>query len=204
MIFKNRYDAGEQLAKRLTEYQNNPEVIVIGLPRGGIPVAYMISNFLKVPLDITCPRKIGAPMNPEYAIGAITETGEGIFNESFEIQEEALEREKQIAQNRLKKYRQGMGPREISGKIVILVDDGLATGFTMKAAILSMQREGANQVIVAVPVAPPDTLEEIKQMADETICLMTPYNFQAVGQFYAEFSQTEDEEVIRCLSTKNL
>jgi putative phosphoribosyl transferase len=203
-MFRNRSDAGEQLAEKLQHYKERDDVIVVGLPRGGVPVAYEISQNLNLPLDIVCPRKIGAPGNKEFAIGAITETGEGIFDtdvidrlaisQSYIDQEVA--KEKKEARNRLETYRKGRPPRNFQGKSVIIVDDGLATGSTMKAAIKSLRSEGAEKIIVAIPVSPPDTLEEIQMMVDETVCLGTPAYFQAVGQFYNDFSPTEDEEVI--------
>jgi putative phosphoribosyl transferase len=207
MIFKDRQDAGIQLAKSLIKYKNQPNTIVIGLPRGGVVLAFEVAKALNLPLDVTCPRKIGAPSNPEFAIGAITETGEGIFNERIIAQlqipqsylKEAVENEKAEAQKRLKKFRGGMPPRNFKDKVIIIVDDGLATGSTMKAAILSMQAAGTAQIIVAIPVSPIDTLEEIRTMVDNVICLYTPSFFQAVGQFYQIFNQTSDDEVIELL-----
>ena len=207
MIFKDRTDAGKQLAEALSQYQNQKDAVVIGLPRGGVVVAYEVAKFLKLPLDITCPRKIGAPSNPEFAIGAITETGEGLFNQdvvaklgiSESYLEQAIRVEKAEAQKRLDKFRGNKPPRNIENKIILLVDDGLATGSTMKAAIMSMQAARADKIIVAVPVSPPDTLGEIRGMVDEIVCLDSPPFFQAVGQFYQKFDQTTDEEVIHLI-----
>ena len=207
MIFRDRIDGGDQLAKVLEQYKNLENGLVIGLPRGGVPVAYQVSESLNLPLDIVCPRKIGAPHNPEFAIGAITETGEGIFNHhviaqlgvSKEYIKSEVEAQKQEAQKRLNAYRKGRSVRELKGKTIIIVDDGLATGSTMKAAIQSIKAEGAKRIIVAVPVSPTDTATEIKSMVDEFICLCTPASFYAVGQFYENFSQTTDEEVIELL-----
>jgi putative phosphoribosyl transferase len=207
MIFKNRQDAGKQLIKPLAKYQGQKDTIVIGLPRGGVVLAYEVAKGLDLPLDVTCPRKIGAPGNPEFAIGAITETGEGIFNDSviarLQVPESYLEatiaKERAEAQKRLDRFRGGMPPRDFADKTLIIVDDGLATGSTMKAAIKSMQAAGAKKIVVAIPVSPVETLEEIKQMVDETICLNTPWFFQAVGQFYVSFDQTTDEEVINLM-----
>ncbi len=207
MIFRDRIDGGDQLAKVLEQYKNLENGLIIGLPRGGVPVAYQVSESLNLPLDIVCPRKIGAPHNPEFAIGAITETGEGIFNHhviaqlgvSEEYIKNEVEAQKQEAQKRLNAYRKGRSVRELKGKTIIIVDDGLATGSTMKAAIQSIKAEGAKRIIVAVPVSPTDTATEIKSMVDEFICLCTPASFYAVGQFYENFSQTTDEEVIELL-----
>ena len=207
MMFLDRIDAGERLANELKQYQNLPKGLVIGLPRGGVPVAYEIANALNLPLDIVCPHKIGAPYNPEYAIGAITETGEGIFDElviaslniSKDYIDRKIEQEKETAQMRLKEYRKDRPERILKGKTIILVDDGLATGSTMKAAIKSLRAEGVEKIIVAVPISPPDTLEEVQQQVDEVLCLDAPPFFQAVGQFYEDFRPTEDEEVIELL-----
>lgn len=203
-MFRDRIDAGEQLAEKLLHYKAQENAVVVGLPRGGVPVAYEICQHLNLPLDIVCPRKIGAPGNKEFAIGAITETGDGIFDadviERLDIPQiyidKEVEKQKKEALYRLETYRKGMPPRNFKGKTVIIVDDGLATGSTMKAAIKSIRSEGAEEIVVAVPVSPPDTLDEIEAIVDEVVCLGTPLYFQAVGQFYNDFSPTEDEEVI--------
>lgn len=208
MTFKDRHDAGKQLVSLLTKYKKNQNAIVLGLPRGGVVTAYEIAQGLELPLDVICPRKVGAPQNPELAIGAVTETGEGYFNEDLIIRlnvsesylSRAIEEEKKRAQFRLALYRKGRAPLNLEDKIVIIVDDGLATGATMKAAIQSVQKMGAQSVVVAVPVSPPETLKDIEAMVDEVACVDTPIFFQAVGQFYEEFGQTEDEEVIKLLS----
>ena len=208
MLF-DRQDAGIQLAAALQTYHNQKDTIVIGLPRGGVVLAYEISKRLNLSLDITCPRKIGAPHNQEFAIGAITETGHGIFNTelirelkiSKNYLEEEVAREKSIAQHRLKTYRQHLPPRNLKGKSIILVDDGLATGATMEAAIESVKSEGAIKIIVAVPIAPKETVMKIEKLVDEVICLETPYPFYAIGEFYSTFPQVEDEQVIALLKT---
>lgn len=210
-MFQDRIDAGEKLANELLQYKDQDDVVVVGLPRGGVPVAFEISQNLHLPLDVVCPRKIGAPGNKEFAIGAITESGEGIFDTEIidrlgipnDYIGEEVEKEKKRAQHRVDIYRKGMPPREFKGKTVLIIDDGLATGSTMKAAIQSIKSEGADEIIVAVPVSPPDTLQEIRTMVDEVICLDTPSYFQAVGQFYNDFSPTEDEEVIALMNLSN-
>jgi len=207
-MFTNRKSAGRALAEKLTKYKNAKNTLVIGLPRGGVPVAAEVAKALKLPLDITCPRKIGAPHNPEYAIGAITETGEGIFNERV-IRElnipqtyltKAIEEEKMRAKHYIDLYRSGTPPQNLNDKTIILVDDGLATGFTMKAAIQSVKAARAKKIIVAIPVSPIETLEDMKTLVNDTISLETPFLFYAVGQFYMDFTPTTDEEVIACLT----
>lgn len=206
--FLDRTDAGKQLAKLLSKYRKIEEGIVIALPRGGVIVGKEVAEYLNLPLDIVCPRKIGAPFNPEFAIGAITETGEGIFSEEY-IREFAIskkelkkiiEEEKQKAKWRLDHYRKSLAPRNLEGKKVIIVDDGLATGSTMLAAIKTVRIEKAKKIIVAVPVAPPDTLEKIRSRVDDLYCLYSTPNFFAVGQFYEQFDQTTDQEVIDILN----
>jgi len=207
MIFQDRRDAGRRLAELLTEYKENKDAIVIGLPRGGVIVAAEVAKQLKLPLDILCPRKLGAPYQPELAIGAVTETGEGIFNEDLlaalgvtnSYLQNIINKEKQVAQQRAKLYRNGRPPLNLENKITILIDDGLATGATMKAALATAKALGAAKIVVAIPVAPVDTLEEIRSMVDEVKCLQAPYPFHAVGAFYTDFSQTEDDEVIKLL-----
>lgn len=206
-MFKDRQDAGQRLAKKLHHYRQCPDGVVIGLPRGGVVTAYEVAKELRLPLDVTCPRKIGAPFNPEFAIGAITETGEGLLNEpviarlgiSEAYLEHAIEVEKQRAQQRVQLYHKQRPKLSLEEKTVILVDDGLATGATMKAAIQSVRQEGAKYIVAAVPVSPQDTLEEIQALADEAIALETPFDFGAVGQFYQMFDQVEDAEVIHLL-----
>jgi len=210
MIFVDRHDAGKQLAAALSKYKNAKDTIILGLPRGGVVTAFEVASALHLLLDITCPRKVGAPFNEEYAIGAITETGQGIFNypviRQLGVSEEYLKEESQhqaqIAHQRLTQYRKNLPPRVIKNKTVILIDDGLATGATMKAAIQSVKHEGAKSVVVAIPVAPRDTIEEMSLLVDELVCLSTPSMFAAIGQFYRDFSQTEDQEVLNLLNKR--
>lgn len=208
MIFEDRVDAGQKLASKLTQYKEDPDTVVIGLPRGGVIVANEVANNLKLTLDIIVPRKIGAPGNPELAIGAITEEGEGFFDEAFirsyqidpEVINKEVTAEKEEARRRLELYRGSRPALNLNDKTAILIDDGIATGSTMKAAIVSAKIKGADKVVVAVPVAPPSTIAEIKNTADEVVVLDQPPFFQAVGQFYADFSQTEDAEIIELMS----
>jgi len=207
MIFKSRIDAGQKLAQALKKYKNLENGIVLALPRGGVVVGYEVAKKLNLPLDIICPRKIGAPGNPEFAIGAITETGEGIFDEetiktygiSKEYIENEIKKEKAEAERRLKLYRGKRPCLVLKDKTVIIVDDGLATGLTMRAAIKTVRSRGAKKIIVAIPIGPPDSIEIVKREVDEIIYLDAPFFFGAVGAFYEEFGQTTDEEVIELL-----
>ena len=207
MTFKNRADAGQKLAKILGKYQKAANTVVIALPRGGVVVGFEVAKILNLPLDIVVPRKIGAPGNPEFAIGAITETGEGIFDETtiaaYDITKSYLEhevaKEKAEAERRLKLYRGSRLPLDLKNKTVIIADDGLATGLTMRAAIKTIKKMNAAKIVVAIPITPPDTAELIKKEIDEIIYLDAPPFFGAVGAFYEEFGQTTDEEVIDLL-----
>jgi predicted phosphoribosyltransferase len=207
MKFQDRKDGGKQLIPKLEKYKGMTDVVLLGLPRGGVVTAYEISKKLKLPLDIVVPRKIGAPGNEELAIGAITESGEGIMNEEImsylgvddEYVKETIEKEKKEAMRRLKLYRGGKKAIDIKGKIVILIDDGVATGSTMRAAIASAKAKGVKKIVVAVPVIARDTLRKIEKEADEVIYLDAPFIFGAVGRFYEVFDQTEDEEVVEIM-----
>lgn len=206
MILRNRQEAGQKLAQLLEKYKNNPETLVLALPRGGVVVGYEIAQALNLPLDIIVPRKIGAPGNPEYAIGAITETGEGIFNEEEikyvdpEWLQKEIEKEKQEAKRRIKVYRGNRPPLNLQGKIIILVDDGVATGFTMRAALFYLKKQKPKKIIVAVPHGAYDSLIKIKEEVDEVVTLFEPKIYWAVGSYYEEFPQVSDEEVIELLN----
>jgi putative phosphoribosyl transferase len=210
--FSDRVDAGERLAESLADYKGK-NAIVLAIPRGGVVVGYEISKALNLPLDLIIPHKIGAPNNPELAIGAVTEDGTTILDKTlisymdvpeFFIREET-ERQKIEIQRRLKMYRQNEPYPNLNGRDVIIVDDGIATGSTMKAALASVKNRRAKTVTIAVPVGPPSTIKELKKQADRVVCPYTPEFFQAIGQFYADFSQTTDEAVIHLLkqSRKN-
>lgn len=207
MLFRDRQEAGEKLAEGLTEYKNAVDVVVLGLPRGGVVVAYEVAKKLNLPLDIVVPRKIGAPMNPEYAIGAITESGDAVLNEAEAamVNQEWLQREmfkeKEEAERRLKIYRGGRAPLDLQGKRVIIIDDGVATGWTMRAAIKSVKTKGSKEIIVAVPHGAADSLEILKKEADEVVALFVPEWYGAVGAFYEDFSQTSDGEVINLMKS---
>ena len=204
MFFIDRVDAGKKLAEKLLKFKDIENCIVLGLPRGGLPVAFEVAQILNLPLDIVVPRKVGLPGQPELAVGAVCEDGSVIFNESLlrmanlkpaDLQP-IIDKERQEAQRRLKKYRGDRPELDLKGKVVILVDDGIATGSTMRAAIASAKAKGAEKIIVAVPVIPPSTISIMKEEVDEIIYLDAPILFGAVGAFYQNFGQTTDEEVI--------
>jgi len=206
--FRNRAEAGQQLADRLEEYAGRDDIIVLGLPRGGVPVAYEVAKRLRAPLDVFIVRKLGVPGFEELAAGAIASGGVRVLNEdvmrAIPYASEAIEaittKETGELQRREQIYREGRPAPELRDKIVILVDDGLATGATMRAAVKALRQRSAAKIIVAVPVAPPDTCQELAQEADEVICLSTPPFFQAVGQYYDDFSQTGDDDVRELLT----
>lgn len=210
MIFQDRRSAGKQLAEKLLEFKDNPQAIVLGLPRGGVITADEVAKILNLPLDILVTRKIGAPQSAELAIGAITEDGQPILNddliEALEIQPEyvdsEIEKQKQEAKRRLEKYRQGRGVLDLKNKIAILVDDGIATGSTMLAAVDSAETKGAAKIIVASPVIAADAADRFKVLATEVVCLDKPTYFEAIGQFYESFEQTTDEEVEKIMKIK--
>lgn len=202
MLFKNREEAGEKLAKSLKDYKAVKDVLVLGIPRGGVAVAYKVAKELNAPLDIVVTRKIGHPQNREFAIAAVDEVGSIIRDEGFlsldvdehYISEEARAQRKEIIR-RLKKFRGEEKHLDVKDKICLIVDDGIATGLTIKSAIKFLKNEGAKKTVVAVPVMPIDKLHEIEEEADEVIALEKPQIFLAVGQFYEDFPQTSDEEV---------
>ncbi len=201
--FANRTEAGRLLAEKLGKYAEREDVIVLGLPRGGVPVAYEVARRLHAPLDVFIVRKLGVPGFEELAAGAIASGGVRVLNEDVmraiphadQIIEAVTAKETAELQHREQIYRQGGPAPHVRGRTVILVDDGLATGATMRAAVKALRESDATKIIVAVPVGPRDTCAEIKELADETICLSTPEFFQAVGQYYEDFSQTSDAEV---------
>src|ERR1041385_4224540 len=206
--FANRTEAGCLLAEKLAQYAGRNDVIVLGLPRGGVPVAYEVAKRLGAPLDVFIVRKLGVPGFEELAAGAIASGGVRVFNDDVmraiphadETIEAVTARETAELERREHEYRDGRPAPELRGRVVILVDDGLATGATMRAAVKALRQSGAAKIVAAVPVGPPDSCREIEQEADETICLSTPEFFQAVGQYYEDFSQTSDQDVREVLS----
>ena len=211
MRFKDRVDAGQVLAQKLQHYKNKPDVVVIGLPRGGVVNAFQVAKALQVPLDVIVPRKIGAPLQPELAVGAVTEDGALLFNDDvmrqLNLKEEDLkaiiENERNEAQRRIETFRKGKPPLDLHGKTAILVDDGVATGATMRAAIQSAKKKGAERIVLALPVAPQRFRDAIVNEVDEVIILDEPDFFPAVGYFYDNFAQTEDAEVVILLDEMN-
>jgi len=201
--FPNPIEAGRLLAEKLNKYADRDDVIVLGLPRGGVPVANEVAKRLRAPLDVFIVRKLGVPGFEELAAGAIASGGVRVLNEdvmrAIPHADEAIEtvtaRETAEMQRREQTYREGRPAPELRDRIAILVDDGLATGATMRVAVKALRQRGAAKIVVAVPVGPSDTCHEIEEQADETICLSTPEFFQAVGQYYEDFSQTTDEDV---------
>jgi putative phosphoribosyl transferase len=206
--FADRTEGGRLLAEKLGKYADRDDVIILGLPRGGVPVAYEVAKRLRAPLDVFVVRKLGVPGFEELAAGAIASGGVRVLNEdvvrAIPHAEEAIEavttRETAELERREQLYRDGRPAPELRVRVVILIDDGLATGATMRAAVKALRQSGAARIIVAVPVGPPDTCREIEEQADETICLSTPAFFQAVGQYYEDFSQTSDEDVRELLA----
>jgi len=206
--FQNRSEAGKLLASKLQKYADNPNVLVLALPRGGVPVAFEIARSLKAPLDVFLVRKLGVPGHEEFAMGAISSCGDRVLNQeiikalqlSDSLVERVTQHERQEMMRRESLYRQNKPPLQIQGKTVLLVDDGLATGSTMLAAIRAVQSQKAEKIVIAVPVAPPSTYESMKKLGDDTICLLTPEPFYGVGLWYNDFSQTTDDEVVSLLS----
>src|SRR5213596_3462782 len=207
--FVNRTEGGRLLAEKLARYSNRDDVIVLGLPRGGVPVAYEVAKRLRAPLDVFIVRKLGVPGFEELAAGAIASGGVRVLNEdvmrSIPHADEAINaitaRETAELERREQIYREGRPPPELRDRVVILVDDGLATGATMRAAVKALRQRGTAKIVVAVPVGPPDTCRELEEEGDETICLSKPPFFQAVGQYYEDFSQTSDDDVRELLSS---
>jgi len=206
--FPNRAEAGRLLAGKLNKYAGGDDVIVLGLPRGGVPVAYEVARALNVSLDVFIVRKLGVPGFEELAVGAIASGGVRVLNEDVmralpnadEIIEAVTARETAELERREQSYRDGRPAPELRGRTVILVDDGLATGATMRAAVKALRQRGVAKIVVAVPVGPPDTCREFEDEADEVVCATAPEFFQAVGQYYEDFSQTTDDEVRELLA----
>ena len=201
--FRDRAEAGRLLAEKLRGYERHPDAIVLALPRGGVPVAYEVATSLHLPLDIFVVRKLGVPGYRELAMGAIASGGTRVLNEDVlralpdaaGMVAEVTTQETRELERRERDYRGDRPPPEVSGRIVILIDDGLATGATMLAAIAALRKQAPAKIVVAVPVCPPETCGEIEQVADEMVALLTPEWFRGVGQFYENFEQLSDEAV---------
>lgn len=209
--FADRTEAGKMLGEALSDYAGKTDVLVLGLPRGGVPVAYEVAKALAAPVDLWLVRKLGVPGQEELAMGAMAGKDTRVLNQEIinllNIDQTSLNatiaRERAELERRNSLYRQGRPPPDIQGKTIILVDDGLATGATMRAAIASLRHAGAARIIVAVPVGAASAGEKIRKEADEVVCLYTPEPFYGVGQWYDDFSQTTDEEVLALLDRAN-
>jgi len=207
MVFTDRQDSGRRLAERLVRLRGDPELVVVGLPRGGVPVAAQVAAALQAPLDVIVVRKLGVPFQPEFAMGAIGQNDVRVIDDDVvrfaHVTPEELvaveARERAELERRANRFRQGRPRIELAGKVVVIVDDGVATGSTARAACTVARAEGAARVILAVPVAPIDWVTRLAGAADEYVAVDTPRGFQAVGQFYRDFTQTTDEQVVQLL-----
>lgn len=203
MLFHDRSDAGRHLAGTLAGYADRPDVLVLGLPRGGVPVAFEVARALHAPLDVFVVRKLGVPGQEELAMGAIATGGVRVLNDDViqvagiteDVIAEVATQEVEELRRRERLYRGDRPAPDVRGKTVIIVDDGLATGSTMRAAVAAVQGQGPARVIVAVPVGAAETCAKLREEADETICAHTPEDFFAIGSWYEDFSQTTDEQV---------
>jgi putative phosphoribosyl transferase len=201
--YRDRRHAGRELASKLLEYADRPDVMVLALPRGGVPVAYEVATALRAPLDVFIVRKLGVPGHEEYAMGAIATGGVRVLDDRVvrtarvtraELDAVTAAEEREL-ERRERQYRGDRPPPDVAGRTVILIDDGLATGATMRAAVEALRQEGAARVVVAVPIAPPETCDAFRDIVDDIVCARTPEPFYAVGLWYEDFSQTTDEEV---------
>ena len=211
MIFRNRQDAGQRLAARLKNYAGRSDVLVLALPRGGVPVAFEVAQQLKAPLDVFLVRKLGVPGHEELAMGAIASGDTRVINEDVvrylqipgEVIDAVAAEEQRELERREREYRDGKPAPQVKDRVVILIDDGLATGSTMRAAAAALRKQNPSRIVVAVPVAPAETCEEFRKEVDEVVCAATPEPFQGVGLWYDNFSQTSDEEVRQLLNRAN-
>ncbi len=208
-MFTNRIEAGKLLAKKLKIYKNRQDVVIVTIPRGGIPVGNVLSRKLNAPLEIILSKKIGHPFNKEYAIGAVTLNSRVLNDTAAKVSDTYIESEteriKALLKQRYKWYYGNNSPISLKNKVVILVDDGIATGNTLLSSARLIQQQDPSEIIVAIPVAAASSLKKIKKLAFVTkiICLLIPKYFMAVGQFYEEFNQVTDEEVIQLLKEAN-
>lgn len=208
MHFQNRTEGGRALAEKLLDYRDQPDVLVLALPRGGVPVAAEVAQALRLPLDVFLVRKLGAPGNEELALGAVATGGVRVLNQSiieaFEVTQAELDSiiaaEQQELERRQRAYRDGLPPPEIRDRTVLLIDDGLATGATMYAAVLALRQQQPARIVVGVPVAAPETCAEFRDEVDEIVCAITPEPFYGVGMWFRDFEQTSDDEVRELLA----
>jgi len=210
-MLQDREEAGRLLAERLTAYRDDPQAAVLALPRGGVAVGFAISRALHLPLDVFLVRKLGAPGNPEYAVGAVSETGTvrlnpqagavlARFGTPVGYLEETIRAEREEMTRRQAVYRGGKALPDLAGWTVILVDDGIATGATFLASVEALRKLGPGRLVAALPVGPPETLREVGRQVDELVWLKAPESFYAVGQHYESFAQVEDAEVLAYLA----
>jgi len=206
-MFKDRIDAGNQLAEKLVQFKNE-NVVVLAIPRGGLPIGAIVAKTLNAPLDVALTKKIGHPFHKEYAIGAVSLEGI-ILTDGIEVTQSYIEEETSRIRKKLKErqdqYYKQQSPVNLKNKTVIVVDDGIATGNTLLATVELVSNQEPDEIIVAIPVAPSSAIRrlEVNPNVDEVICLRTPHNFRAVGQFYEEFYQVSDQEAIQLLSEAN-
>lgn len=207
--FSDRREAGRLLADALDEYRDRPDLLVLGLPRGGVPVAWEVAAALRAPLDVMVVRKLGAPRWEELALGALSSGGGVVLNDSVvsslrisdEQLQQVMDRETAELARRETAYRGERPPAELAGKTVILVDDGIATGASMLAAVRAVRSGSPARIVVAVPVAPLSAQHQLSDVADDVVCVSVPASFMAVGEYYGDFSQTSDDEVRTLLAT---
>lgn len=210
--FRDRTEAGQKLAEQLSAYGNRPDVLVLGLPRGGVPVAFEIAKALNAPLDVFVVRKLGVPDRPELAMGAIASGGVRVLNQdvvrSFDISNQIIDRVTESEQKELQRrenlYRGNRPAPDYTDRTIILVDDGLATGATMRAAVQALRQHKPTRIAIAVPIAAPETCQEFRAQVDEITCFLTPERLWAVGRGYEDFRQTTDEEVQELLDRSHL
>jgi putative phosphoribosyl transferase len=201
--YRDRTEAGRYLAKKLADYAGRPDVLVLALPRGGVPVAYEVARALGAPLDVFLVRKLGVPGHEELAMGAIASGGLVLLNEEIvralgigsSLINEVISTERTELERRDRQYRGDRPPPDVRGKTVILIDDGLATGASMRAAVAALRQQHPARIVVAVPIAAPSTCAEFREEVDEIVCARTPEPFRAVGLWYEDFTQTTDDEV---------
>lgn len=206
ILFKDRVEAGEKLSTALREFKGR-DIIVLGIPRGGVVVAARVAKALGAPLDVVVTRKIEAPGEPEYALGAITQEGDVIMDRqaaeslgaSKEYLDDQIRKKREEVKERMRRFRGDAPYPELRGKVVVIVDDGIATGSSVSAAVMSVKKGSPLQVVVAVPVAPADAIDMLTQDGTRVVCLETPGPFLAIGEFYEEFEQVEDGEVKKIL-----
>jgi len=207
-LFSDRFDAGRRLAQELRDYAGRDDVLVLALPRGGVAVGYQVAMEIGVPLDVFLVRKLGVPGHEELAMGAVASGDVMVLNQDVvaqlnlapEVIDRVAERERRELRRRQRLYRRGQPPREIAGKVVILVDDGLATGATMRAATQAVRQHGPKEIVVAVPTAEPSACAEVRGIVDRVVCLATPTPFLSVGAFYGDFGQVTDDQVRELLA----